>query len=206
MVAVIVIVVLVALGAAIGIWWSKRDRAGAGSSAIAAPVDPLAEGPGGPLDGLGIGAVVSHQGHDYVVRGQIRFDEDGYVWTEYHLDTGTDGEAGRAWLSVDVSDGTDVAFWRPADDAGELEPSGPVTYAGRTYKKVESGAARFTASGTTGVPDAGKAWYVDYQAEGGRRLGFERWSSEGSWEVSVGETVPVHLLEIYPAGRTSAGA
>ncbi|WP_320672787.1 DUF4178 domain-containing protein [Patulibacter defluvii] len=196
MVAVIVIVVLVAIGVAIGLWWSRNRQAR--PAPLAAPSDPLAEGPGGPLDGLGVGAVVAHGGHDYVVRGEIRFDEDGYVWSEYHLDAGGDE---RTWLSVDLSDGTDVALWKAVDDAGELEPSGSVTYGGRTYKKVESGKARFTSTGTTGVPESGAAWYVDYKAEGGKRLGFERWSQEGSWEVSTGEVVPAHLLEIYPAGR-----
>ncbi len=92
MVVVIVILVLVAIGVAIGLWWSEEPPAAAGA-AHAAPVDPLAEGRGGPLEGLGVGAVVAFGGHDYVVRGEIRFDEDGYVWSEYHLDAGGDERA-----------------------------------------------------------------------------------------------------------------
>jgi hypothetical protein len=202
MVTVIVILVVLAVAAAAVVLARRRAAAGPGT-ALPGPVDPLAETGGGPVDGLGVGAIVAHDGHDYVVRGEIRFDEDGYVWTEYHLDAGRDV---RTWLSVDLSDGTDVAFWQALDAPGELTPTGgAVTHEGRTYKKVESGTARFTSSGTTGVPASGKAEYADYKAEGGRLLSFERWSGEGSWEVSTGTAVPAHLLEIYPAGRTAGG-
>ncbi|MCK9248088.1 MAG: DUF4178 domain-containing protein [Solirubrobacteraceae bacterium] len=196
---IIVLVVLVALAA---IWW-LRARGSRATPAISGPIDPLAEGPGGPLDGLGVGAVVTHGGHDYVVRGQLRFDEDGYVWHEYHLDT---GQGDRAWLSVDLSDGTDVALWRPIEATGGLEPSGAdVEWAGVSYRKVESGRARYTSTGTTGLPESGQSWYADYRAADGARLAFERWSAEGSWEVSTGEGVPAHLLEIYAAGRAGGG-
>lgn len=202
MTTVIVILVVLALVAA-GAVWAQRRAAARSGQALAAPSDPLAETSGGPLEGLGVGAVVAHDGNDYVVRGEIRFDEDGYVWTEYHLDAGRDV---RTWLSVDLSDGTDVAFWQAVDAPGDLAPTGgAVTHEGRTYKKVESGKARFTSTGTTGVPASGRAEYADYKAEGGRLLSFERWSGEGSWEVSTGSAVPVHLLEIYPAGRTAGG-
>jgi hypothetical protein len=202
MTTVIVILVLLAIVVAVAVLMRRRAAAGPGQ-ALPGPVDPLAETDGGPVAGLGVGAIVAHDGHDYVVRGEIRFDEDGYVWTEYHLDAGRDV---RTWLSVDLSDGTDVAFWQAVDAPGDLAPgAGTVTHEGRTYRKVESGKARFTSTGTTGVPASGKAEYADYKAEGGRLLSFERWSGEGSWEVSTGTTVPAHLLEIYPAGQT-AGA
>lgn len=198
---VIAIVVLVLVGVAVALW--LRNRSAAEGSALPAPQDPLADTTGGPLDGLGVGAVVSHGGHDYVVRGEIRFDEDGYVWTEYHLDAGQDV---RTWLSVDLSDGTDVALWNAVDAPGDLAPDGgAVTFEGRTYKKVESGSARFTSTGTTGLPASGKARYADYRAEGGRLLSFEQWAGEGSWEVSTGTAVGVHMLEIYPAGRAAGG-
>ncbi len=83
-----------------------------------------------------------------------------------------------------------MALWRPADDAGELEPSGPVTHGGRTYKKVESGKARFTSTGTTGVPDSGAAWYVDYEGRGRQAAGLRALVAGGLVEVSTGEVVP----------------
>lgn len=200
---VVVIVVLVAIGVGLGVVWARR-RTGATppGGALPGPVDPLAEGPGGPLDGLGIGAVVSHGGHDYVVRGEVRFDEDGYVWTEYHLDAGGDE---RTWLSVDVSDGTEVALWRAVEEPGGVEPgAGSVAFEGRTYRKVESGRATFTATGTTGLPASGRAWYADYK-DGDALLAFERWSTDGSWEVSTGTEIDAHLLDVYPAGRSAGG-
>lgn len=198
--AVIVIVVLLAVAAFL---WSRRSAAGTGSGALPTPSDPLAETQDGVLAGLGVGAVVSHEGKDYVVRGEIRFDEDGYTWSEYHLDA---GGGNRTWLSVDLSDGTDVALWSSIEAPGDLAPGGgAVTVEGRTYKKVESGRARFSSVGTTGLPASGSAEYADYKAEGGRLLGFERWSADGSWEVATGTTVPAHLLEVYPAGTAAGG-
>ncbi|MDO9409431.1 DUF4178 domain-containing protein [Patulibacter sp.] len=197
----IAIVVLVLIGVAVVV--VLRNRSAAEGSALPAPKDPLADATGSPLDALGVGAVVSHGGHDYVVRGQIRFDEDGYVWSEYHLDAGQDV---RTWLSVDLSDGTDVALWNAVEAPGGLSPDGgAVTFEGRTYKKVESGSATFTSTGTTGLPDSGRARYADYKAEGGRLLSFEQWSGDGSWEVSTGSAVGTHLLEIYPAGTAAGG-
>jgi hypothetical protein len=203
MTTVLVIVVLLVLVAVAALWWTRRSAATKDDRALSGPVDPLADGPGGPLDGLGVGAVVSHGGHDYVVRGEIRFDEDGYVWTEYHLDAGRDV---RTWLSVDVSDGTEVAFWQAVEAPGDLAPDGAtVTHDGVPYRRVESGEARFTSSGTTGLPASGRAAYVDYKGDGDRLLSFERWSASGSWEVSTGTEIEAHLLEVYPAGRTAGG-
>ena len=202
MVAVIVAVVIL-VGAVLLVLWARKRAAQGHGPAIAAPKDPLAETGDGPLAGLGVGAVVAHGGHDYVVRGEITFNEDGYVWTEYHLDAGSDV---RTWLSVDLSDGTDIGFWNAIDAPGDLAPGGgSVTHDGRTYKKVESGKATFTSVGTTGLPAVGKAEYADYKAEGGRLLSFERWSADGSWEVSTGTAVGAHLLEVYPAGTAAGG-
>jgi hypothetical protein len=203
MTTILVLVVVVLLVAAAAVWWTRRAAAERAARGLQGPVDPLAEGPGGPLDGLGVGAVVSHGGHDYVVRGEVRFDEDGYVWTEYHLDA---GGGVRTWLSVDVSDGTEVAFWQAVEAPGDLSPDGgTVTHDGVTYRKVESGRASFTSTGTTGLPASGRSWYADYESEDDRLLGFERWSQDGSWEVSTGTAVEAHLLEVYPAGRTAGG-
>lgn len=202
MVAVIVVVVVLVAVVGLVLWTRSKNAQGTGP-ALKPPSDPLAETGDGPLAGLGVGAVVAHGGHDYVVRGQITFDEDGYVWTEYHLDAGSDV---RTWLSVDLSDGTDIGFWNAVEAPGDLVPGGgSVTHDGRTYKKVESGKATFTSIGTTGLPASGKAEYADYKAEGGRLLSFERWSTDGSWEVSTGTSVGAHLLEVYPAGSAAGG-
>jgi hypothetical protein len=200
---IVIVLVVIAL-AAVAFFWARKKVATDGGGVLPPPKDPLADSTDGPVAGLGVGAVVSHGGHDYVVRGEIRFDEDGYVWKEYHLDAGSDV---RTWLSVDLSDGTDVGFWNAVEAPGDLEPKGgAVTFEGRTYKKVESGRAAFTSTGTTGLPASGVAEFADYKAEGGRLLGFERWSKDGSWEVSTGTAIAAHLLEIYPAGTADGGA
>lgn len=199
-VIVIAVVVLLVVAAFV---WAKKRVATDGTGVLPGPSDPLADTSGGPLAGLGVGAVVSHGGHDYVVRGEIRFNEDGYVWTEYHLDAGADV---RTWLSVDLTDGADVGLWTAVDAPGDLAPGGgSITFEGRTYKKIESGRAGFTTTGTTGLPASGSAEFADYKAEGGRLLGFERFSREGSWEVSTGLAVAAQQLEVYPAGSAARG-
>ncbi|WP_026910845.1 DUF4178 domain-containing protein [Patulibacter minatonensis] len=198
------IILIIVIVAALLFLWARATVAKGDQLVLPTPKDPLADRSGGPTAGLGVGAVVAHDGHDYVVRGEIRFNEEGSEWTEYHLDAGSDV---KTWLSVDLSDGTDVAFWQGVAAPGDLAPTrGSVTHDGRTYRKVESGKAAYTTAGTTGLPAVGTAWYADYAAEGGRMLGFERWSKDGSWEVSTGTQVAAHLLEIYPAGSAAEGA
>lgn len=169
------------------------------------PADPLADGPGGPLQGLGIGALVRHEERDWLVRGEVRFDEDGYVWSEYHLD---DVDL-RRWLSVDLGDGTDVSLWEALETDLGLDPgrTTELEAEGERWIRVEHGHARYTATGTTGLPDAGRAEYADFRhaEDRDRLLAFERWSADGSWEVSRGRRLPVEALDVYPAGHAAGG-
>src|SRR5688572_2434757 len=157
------------------------------------PRDPLAsEAVRSDPRRITIGDVLRFEWRDFIVRGSITFDQDGFLWQEHLLD---DVEVKR-WLSVEDDEGLEIAFWTAIKGAG-LQP-GPQTieYGGKTYELDEKGSARFTAVGTTGTGPNGRVEYYDYEA-GAELLAFERYG-EGDWEVATGRTVGEFELDIYP--------
>lgn len=206
--------VLAVLGASVGValfvgivlavagWmWSSRAAKDEAAAASGAPRVDEAHRPGTPR-ALNVGDVVGADDRMWVVEGSIRFNEGGFVWHEHLLVDGAD----RWWLSVEDDDGAlELVRWNRLRGV-ELDPMArEVTHDGVTYSFDERGSAAFTSTGSTGAPASGRADYADFEA-GDRRLGFERFGGEaGTWEVSVGEVVSEHLLEIYPGTGTPAG-
>lgn len=191
----VVLLVLVAVGVAVVV--SRRNaaaRATAGKTSPARVVrDPLAseEGRSDPRR-ITVADVIMLDGRDFIVRGSIRFEQDGFVWHEHFLD---DLELKR-WLSVEDDEGLEIVLWEPLK-AAELAPGSPsIDHAGVTYGLDEHGRARFTAQGTTGTGPAGEVEYYDYQA-GEARLAFERYGS-GEWIASLGRVIGEHTLDVYP--------
>ena len=179
------------------VWWYRKQQAAAAAPA-AAPVDPLRKDSRG-IDPrrIKVGDVVAHEGRDFLVRGTLAFDQDGFVWHEHHLDDTTT----RRWLSVEDDEELELCLWRSVT-APDLQPgAAEVTHDGVTYRREEQGRARFTASGSTGTAPTGTVEFVDYEA-GDRRLSFERFGTEGDWEVGLGEVVNERALDIYPTTTT----
>lgn len=157
------------------------------------PRDPLAtESVRSDPRRITVGDVIRFDGRDFIVRGSVNFDQDGFSWQEHFLD---DVEVKR-WLSVEDDEGLEIGFWTAVKGA-DLQP-GPksLDYGGRTYQLDEKGSARFTAVGTTGTGPSGRVEYYDYEA-GDELLAFERYG-EGDWEMSTGRTVGEYELDIYP--------
>ena len=76
--------------------------------------DPLQHpGDGSDLARLRPGDVVQYDGKDWVVRGSLSYDEDGYRWQEHLIDaSGVQGEL-RRWLSVEQAEsGLEVLLWQ----------------------------------------------------------------------------------------------
>lgn len=160
--------------------------------AAVAPDHPLA----GDVRALAVGDVVNHAGSDFLVDGTLRFEQGGFTWQEHLL---ADGDR-RMWLSVEDDEGLEVTEWTRARVPG-LEPDRPkLEYEGVSYELDERGTAVYTSEGRTGAPPSGKAEFADYVA-GDQRLSFERYGTEGDWEVSVGKVVPDGALDIFPARR-----
>ncbi len=150
----------------------------------------------GPRE-LGPGAIVSHGGVDYVVRGSVSLRQGPFVWWEHLLEGGGD-EA--LWFSVEEDEGRlELATWTRRNDLA-LEPGGEHVVDGVRFRETERGSASYTTEGTTGLPAAGDVDFVDYASEDGTRLlGFERWANGMPWEISVGTTVLPGELTVYPA-------
>ncbi len=188
----IVLLVLAAVAVAVVILARRAQRA----QKAQAPevVDPFRADPRGiSARSIGVGAVVTHEGRDWVVRGTLELEEDGFTWHEHHLD---DAKT-RRWLSVEDDEELEVCLWERVL-APELEPGPPaLEHAGVAYTLDEHGRARYRATGTTGTPPEGSVEYYDYVADR-QRLSCERFGGEG-WEVSVGRVVDEHELDIYPA-------
>lgn len=161
--------------------------------------DPLAFTAAAPQFGprqLGPGAIVSHGGVDYVVRGSVTYREGPFVWWEHLLEGGDE----PIWFSVEDDDGRlELAMWTARKDL-QLQPGGQHVIDGVTYSESERGHAGYTTEGTTGLPPGGEMDFVDYaNADETALLSFERWAPEMPWEVSTGKAVLTGELTVYPA-------
>jgi hypothetical protein len=191
----IVIVVVLVVVAGIGVLMSRR---GAGGDRPALPVrtpEDEQRALHGDVRRLAPGDVVAYEGTDYVIDRTMRFDEDGFRWDEHFL---TDAVSGRKlWLSVEDDEGVEVAVYERVQGAA-LEPdAAEVTHESTTYRRDERGRARYTTDTTAGTPgESGTVEYADYVA-GDRLLAFERYGT-GSWEVSTGQRISEHVLDVYP--------
>ncbi len=145
---------------------------------------------------LGPGAIVSHGGVDYVVRGSVTYRQGPFVWWEHLLEGGPE----PIWFSVEEDEGRlDLTMWFKRTDLA-LQPGGEQVIDGATYRETDRGRAGYTTEGTTGLPPGGDMDYVDYaNADESALLSFERWAPEMPWEISTGNRVVPGELTVYPA-------
>lgn len=197
----IVLAVLLFVAAAVVLFIALRRPAK--PKETAARQDPLkfAEMPRfGPRQ-LGPGAIVSHGGIDYVVRGSVTLREGPFVWWEHLLEGGSE----PIWFSVEEDEGRlELTMWHRRQGLA-LQPGGDHTVDGVVYRETERGRASYTTEGTTGLPPGGDMTYVDYaNADETAFLGFEQWAPTMAWEVSVGRAVSPGELTVYPAPPAGA--
>jgi len=191
----LVVLVLVALAIGVLVVVLRRRRTEKGLAERARTVDPMAPGPltSDPRR-MKPGDVVRLSGEpgDWVVRGTVAFEEDGYRWKEHLLDGSTAAGERRLWLSVEEGEsGLELALWQRLPGSDLNPDAREVALDGVAYRRDERGTARYASTGTTGAAESGTAEYADYlpAAGGPARLSFERWSTGGSWEVSTGRVV-----------------
>ena len=193
--SVLLVLALVAAAFVLAAWaLAKRARQRL-ADALPRHPDPMVDSTdGSDPHRLKPGDVVQLEGKDWVVRGTLAYDEDGYRWKEHLLDASGIGEELRRWLSVeDTESGTELVLWDRLRGSDLLPGGSEVVHEGVAYRKDETGRAGFSAVGTTGTAPAGTMEYADYRSPTSARLSFERWGT-GSWEVSTG--VPVAATSI----------
>jgi Domain of unknown function (DUF4178) len=141
------------------------------------------------------GDIAEVRGRSYAVRGSLRFTEGSWGWNEHLLD---DADGHKVWLSVEEDPDLEIVLWTAVPTA-TVRPGPPtVDFDGRRYSSEESGRARFTGVGTTGLEPAGMMRYHDYAAPDGALLSFESYGDSDRWEVGRGEPLHRSELRIYP--------
>lgn len=142
---------------------------------------------------LEIGDIVQYMETDWVVEGRLTYEDNEYTWFEYLLQ---DGDRIR-WLSVDEDDRVEVALLEPTTQLEvSQQPPKQLTFAGETYRCVESGRATMTRIGTTLRRKGEHCQYFDYQGSNDQVLSIEDW--DGEIEVTVGERINPRMLRILP--------
>jgi len=194
-VVLLVVLLLVAAVVVVLVTVLRRRRRDKGLSERATQVDPMAPGPlvSDPRR-LKAGDVVRLSGEagEWVVRGTLAFEEDGYRWKEHLLDGSTAEGERRHWLSVEEDEGgLELVLWDRVPGSDLTPDSAEVAHGGTAFRRDERGTARYASTGTTGAAESGTAEYADYLPTGGgiTRLSFERYSAGSSWEVSLGRVV-----------------
>lgn len=147
--------------------------------------------------------VIQHDGHDYLVEGVVKYDEDGHTWSSARL---VDGPRER-WLLVGL-ERTGQPTVRVLEKAPELDIAGyppeTVELGDTAWKLGSRGTATATfqgdLAGLPGVPPEGGSqrcrWWK-YQAAGERVLIVEQWGE--TYRALWGDTVRPDQVELLAA-------
>lgn len=201
---VIVVVLLLIVVAVLVVVLLRRRRTTAPTSAPA-PQDPFRDTGEDVLRGdprtLKAGDLVEIRGTTYTVRGSLHYTEQSWGWTEHLLDDASGGR--KLWLSVEEDPDLELSLWHEVPSATVTPGPATIDFDGRRYTKDESGKAKFTSSGTTGLHGSGTAKYVDYESKDGALLSFESYAQAGEadkWEVGRGESLLRTEVRVWAQG------
>ncbi|MGV9210567.1 DUF4178 domain-containing protein [Micromonospora sp. RB23] len=138
---------------------------------------------------------IRHQ--EYVVSGTIRLVEGDWTWVQHLLDDAS-GTPHRLSVEGDGGPELELVLWT-AQPGATVTPGAPeIDLGGQRYTWAETGQARYTAIGETGLPAAGTMRYHDYDSGGRARLSFEAYGEAG-WQVARGDLLDPADLAIRPA-------
>ena len=137
---------------------------------------------------------------DWVVRGTLAFDEDGYRWKEHLLDGSTaDGER-RHWLSVEEGEsGLELVLWDRLPGSDLTPDAREVAHRRRRLppRRARPGALRLHRHDGRGRVRHGRVRRLPAgraaATPGCRSSGT---AASGSWEVSTGRVVLAESLTI----------
>lgn len=131
-----------------------------------------------------VGARVIVEGAGATIVGTLVFQSGGDRWVEHRLTT-DDGR--QVWVSIENFDTTVATRWDLADPSAVTGgPDGTRSgYGGTPFTRSETGMASFISKGDTGCNENGSVDFVDFAADDGRRLGFERYGEIGARRRSI---------------------
>jgi hypothetical protein len=142
---------------------------------------------------LQIGDIVQYFGTDWVVEGQLTYNEDGFTWLEYMLQ---DGDR-ISWLSVEEDDLLEVQWLEPTNalEVGSNPPK-ELKFEDEIFRCVSSGVALMKRKGNLQRRRSEECHYYDYEGPGDRVLSIEEW--DGEIEVTIGENIRPSSLSLLP--------
>ncbi|QTL99814.1 DUF4178 domain-containing protein [Iocasia frigidifontis] len=148
---------------------------------------------------LQINDIVDYDLVEYQVIGKVKYNEEGYIWYDYHLFDSKE----HLWLYAEDDDEVRLGLFRKLDVDHQLyakfqeEIPSVIKYEDMDYSLIEEGSANIEIEGKVGAKDGQRIKYWDYETGNGNQLSVEKWGNE--LEISVGEVVQEGLLEFYPA-------
>ena len=135
--------------------------------------------------------IVTYDLEDYKVVGKISYDDHGFKWHAYQLDS----VSGTIWLSVELDDELYLGMYKKAKLKLQEPIPKKIEYDGNVYYLDESGSARVTAIGRSQNVNGMTCGYYDYcDEEEEKYLSVEKWGSE--IEVSTGYDIEEYELKI----------
>ena len=150
---------------------------------------------------LRVGAVITYEATDYVVRNRYVYENHGWEWFSYHLVDTISGQ--KLWIDAEDDDELEVATARPVKMDLELPMADRLFYEGKTYHLDEHGFANVLVESEDSQPHYAKVEFWDfYDSSEEYFLGVERWGNE--LEVSVGKYIEPYELDILSAGGSDA--
>ncbi len=202
---IILIILILAVGALIGIYLvNKKKNSSAGSdisnSNITQPsVENLQKGGVFRINGFGLRL----DDVDLLVLDRHEYREGGYKWFELECETGTD----KLWLNVERDDDLEITVSMAKMRLSELgvtkedlqrfddDEDGKFSFEGKKFHYEDSGSAQFYRSGD--MSNRQDFYYWEFESEEDPRfIGVERWS-DGSFEVHVSDAIKESRITVY---------
>jgi len=138
---------------------------------------------------LKVGDIVSYDLEDYVVIGVLEYNDEGWTWKDYHLES----EGKHIWLSVEQDDELELGIFEKVKLPLE-KPEKRIIHNGIEFELDEASSARITlAEGQVGARVGNRVKYWDYcDAEEERFISIEDW--DGDFEFSYGYEIDLHEI------------
>lgn len=144
------------------------------------------------LFNIKVGDIVTYDLEDYSVIGILEYDDEGWTWTCYYLESADN----KIWLSVEQDDDVEVGIFKKIRLPLDGKPKKELEYNGTMFYLEEKSDARIIRSeGQVGAKVGHWLNYWEYSDEEEEQyLSLEEW--DGDLEASLGRYIEPFELEI----------